>query len=187
MALKALQRLTLISFMASSSTTPHSTFTSTISSIWFPFQGKPFSLLRKPPGEQTQPTPVAALPAIQTPLLLPTAFCFSLYISIYHILVTSVSVCLLWMLHIMPTSSLHFQFTKTTWRVHEMFNNFSWTNVKGVIPAWGFDTSAAELMISTSIRPLRAGTQTYVSVFPMPAEHGHQRPWMDSWVDADDG
>lgn len=82
--------------MASYSITPHSTFTSTVSSIWFPFQGKPFSLLRKPPAEKTQPTSVAALPAIQTPLLSPPAFCFHLYISIYHIWVTSVLVCLLW-------------------------------------------------------------------------------------------
>lgn len=173
--------------MASYSITPHSTFTSIVSSIRFPFQGKPFSLLRKPPGEKTQPTSVAALPAIQTPLLIPTAFCFYLYISIYHILVTSVLVCLLWILHIMPTSSLHFQFTKTTWRVYEMCNSFSRTNIEGVIPAWGFDTSTAELMISTSVTPLRAGTQTYISVFPRPTEHGRQRPWVDGCVDADDG
>lgn len=173
--------------MASYPITPHSTFTSTVSSIGFPFQRKPFFLLRRPPAEKTQPTSVAALPAIQTALLIPTAFCFYLYISIHHILVTSVLVCLLWILHIMPTSSLHFQFTKTTWRVYDMFNSFSWTNVKGVIPAWGFDTFTAALTISTSITPLRAGTQTYIAVFPMPTVHGHQRPWMDSCVDADGG
>lgn len=49
------------------------------------------------------------------------------------------------------------------------------------IPASGFDTSAVELIISTSNRPPRTGTQTSISAFLAPTERGRQGA-LDGWL-----
>lgn len=96
-ALKALQCLTLIFlygliFHPPSLHVHFNHFWHLIPSLWKVIL--PLTV-RKLQGEKTQPIPVASLPVIQSPLLIPTALCGHLYISIYHILVIFVLIRLL--------------------------------------------------------------------------------------------